>query len=411
MRQPVLAFITALMLGVAPQATADENPSPECGEALSRTVYQDVSKVRSGAVELDGILPALDEAAARCPGNEFALHYAAMAHFTKANLLNQEKASAEEVSSEVFKAFDDSQAYWTLYDRDQAETTNTGRGVKMLTVPIDESGDLRKDLTTVLLNLHFQKDQPHPFITADAPPAACSSAYFRDVLGTSSWRLNNPEHSAFAIAFARRLADACPMQRTGPDTFSARLLHKVLAGMQVDYAYDIVESDPETARRMAAEITAYRDAVLKPGETENYLWSEFDENRLADLEKKLPAVVTIPTETVDPLVSAGPVAVEDWFKAGADEGKVRDSIGQTFNAYVAVKGQQGFANAVSKMFGLALKAPDVTAASNQVYEVASSYDKGHWRSNDTKDVRLMKVMYEWLKDYEPKPAESATDSQ
>jgi DNA gyrase inhibitor GyrI len=103
--------------------------------------------------------------------------------------------------------------------------------------------------------------------------------------------------------------------------------------------------------------------------------------------------------------------VEDWFRARADEGKVRDSIGQTFNAYVAVKGQQGFANAVSKMFGLALKAPDVTAASNQVYEVASSYDKGHWRSNDTKDVRLMKVMYEWLKDYEPKPAESATDSQ
>ena len=183
--------------------------------------------------------------------------------------------------------------------------------------------------------------------------------------------------------------------------------------MSVAEAMAKAGDDPDTVRAIVERVKAFRDFVLENDETSNFYWRDYDASRLSDIENALPAVIDVPTETEDPLVSAGPVPVEQWFQEGADEMKVRESVGRTFDAYVAARGIQGFVSVMGKVFVVAKKSPDPKSAYNQLYQAAYWYgEKGSWRSADTKDVKIYTSAYKWLQDYET-PAEEtpSTDRQ
>ena len=140
--------------------------------------------------------------------------------------------------------------------------------------------------------------------------------------------------------------------------------------------------------------------VLKPGETTNYAWSDYEALQLKEVMALLPEHATIPTGTEDPLVSAGTVPVEEWFTEGADKAKMRASIGRTFNAYVAARGLGGFISAMGKMYVVAKNSPNPKAAYDELYNVAHAYNTGSWRSAETKDLTFSDAGYKWLKNLE-----------
>ena len=388
--------------GVAFAETAGEL---DCGEGLSETVFATVQDLRSGAATLDEMMPAFDGAAAQCSGNAFALHYGAMAHFTRAQELNKAQAGGAAIYDEIGKAFALSEAYWALPNRAQTFKLMNGYVLTDVAIPIKEASDLRTDLMRSLMSLHLKAGLSHPFITSETVPA-CTYATYWDVSVARDLLRQNPDLGAFTVGFAERIASACPLVETDRTT---ELLNSNVVAMQLDYAEDIAETDPDRTRDLVKRIRAYRDAILEPGETNNSSWYESDDMRLREIESRLSRIVSIPTEAIDPLVSAGSVPVGEWFLEGSDASDVQDSMGRTMDAYVSARGTVGFTSVIGKMYARTKSAPDPKLARQTVYRAAKAYDEGSWRSAETRETDVLDVVYKWLKDYEDKPA--ATDSQ
>ena len=176
------------------------------------------------------------------------------------------------------------------------------------------------------------------------------------------------------------------------------LLQESLMNMRMDYAEKIAGTDPDRTRELVAAIRTFRDAALKPGEAENYYWHDYDTSNLSRIESMLPAVVSIPTGKEDPLVSAGPLPQEDWFQESSPAVQVIESIGRTYDAYVAARGSDGFVSAMGKMYARTKTAPDPAAARQMLYRASRKYDEGTWRSADTKGLDIPDIAYTWLKD-------------
>ncbi|MEZ5947094.1 MAG: hypothetical protein R3C04_09650 [Hyphomonas sp.] len=331
------------------------------------------------------------------PGNAFALHYAAMAHYTQANELNTAQAGGAAIYTEVTKAFGYSQAYWALEDRNQTYPVDLTWRIENVGIPTEEPTNLRKDLTTSLLNFYAFAQVAHPFISGTEPPTACTdNVFYWDILAARGWFTEHPEGGTVALSLAERMAAPCPLKNKGG---GMELLQDPLLNLRLDYAEDIAATDEARTRELIAAIKTYRDAALKPGETENYYWHDYDASKLSRIEAMLPAIVSIPTGKEDPLVSAGPLPVEEWFLETSPLTQVNESIGQTYNAYVSANGSTGFVSAMGKMYALTRSAPDPAAARQILYQVSALYDDGRWRSADTKEADILDVAYKWLKDY------------
>ena len=403
----VLAMALMAVLLTGPGASAENNTALPCDETLSQTVYNVVQDLRAGRRQLDDTLPSFDGAATRCPKNAFALHYAALAHFTKAQALNQARAGGEAIMAELETAFRHSQSFWALDNRDQTFPVMSGYTVVDVEITYEEKSNFRQDLIKALLDLHVRASLSHPYIRETSVPASCGDAFYYDVLGARSWLRNNPAAGEAALALAGRLGEACPLS----DDFTPRLIHKNLTAMRLSRADTIAETDPDAARALLEKVRVFRGAMLGEGETSNYHWSEYDESRLKEVADKLPNIISIPTETEDPLISPGPVPVEDWFQPDTDPMKVREAMCRTLDAHVAARGLQGFVSAMGKIYAATIRAPDPAAAKLELYEAARSYDAGSWRSADTQDVEIFDSGYTWLKDSAPESTSEPTGSQ
>ncbi|MCA8900191.1 MAG: hypothetical protein KDA53_02970 [Hyphomonas sp.] len=391
-----LAVMAGLAMLAAGAATADTGEAADCGTARSQSIYNTVLSVRAQATTLEDGLKTFEAAAEQCPDNAWAQHYAAFGHYSHSGTLNEAKAGDEAVLSELSAAFQRSQAYWTLEDRHQEIHVKTAVGLSELAVPFSEVTTLRKEVITTLLNIHAFSGVSHGYITSTDTPEACTDNLFWDISAARGWYTDHRDGGHIAIPFAERLVAACPLlNKSG----GVDLAQEAVMNMRLTYAEAIVETDVERTRELVAAIKAYRDGVLKPGETHNYAWHDYDGSKLSRIEARLPAIVTIPTGKEDPLVSAGAVPAEEWFLETPASPKVRESIGQTMNAYVADKGSVAFASAVGKMFVLTKSAPDPAAARQTLYWTALSYDGGSWRTSDTVETEVYDVVYKWLKDY------------
>tara|TARA_R110002051_G_scaffold32562_9_gene73536 strand:+ start:30132 stop:31358 length:1227 start_codon:yes stop_codon:yes gene_type:complete len=391
---------------VAAPAHAEGEAGLDCGGGLVGSVLQAVKGVRSGQASLDDLLPAFDGAATRCPGNAYALHYATVAHLTKAQNLSAAQASADAIMSEIDKAFGFSQAFWALEDRDRKYTVAQGDVPVDMSLSYNEQSDLRESVISALLDMQLRAGKTHPYLSSDTAPESCGDVALQDVSAAASWFNQNRRYGHVVLPFAERVASACPNAEAATST--PRLVRRSLANLQLSRASDIVEEDPETARDLVNKVKAYRDSVLGPGETSNTSWSNHSVIILEEVEAKLPQPIVVPTETTDPLVSGGPVPAEDWFSGIADEAQVMESMGRTFDAYVSARGSPGFYSVLGKMFGATVHAPDRKAACNLIYRAASAYQQGKWRSAETADEAFPASTIAWLENWEPAPA---TDSQ
>ena len=402
MRLAGLAISLAVCMTPAFAASAETEPVIDCGAPLSSELHSFLGKVRGKQATLAQALTVYDNAATKCPENAFALHYAALAHLTQATELNKTPPiDVNAVLAEWHKAFDFSTAYWELENRDQSFRIVNGIGYDEVRLPYEETTRMRDDLVTGLLNFHARYNLPQAYISGETWPQACTDAIRMDVSAAFGWLINNKPGGDVALSFAEGLAALCPMAADN------KPLYKSLSLIQFSVAEAKVADDPEGTRAIVERIKTFRDFVLENGETSNFYWDDYEAGRLGRIETALPAVINVPTETADPLVSAGPVPVEKWFQDGADEMKVRESMGRTFNAYVAARGVQGFVSAMGKMFVVAKNSPDPKSAYQQLYQASYWYgDKGSWRSADTKDVEIFSGAYKWLKDYEDKPADA-----
>jgi hypothetical protein len=129
-----LGFVMAAI--IAAPASAEGQAELDCDGGLVGSLLQAVEDVRYKRANLDDLLPAFDGAAARCPDNTYALHYAAVAHLTRAQNLNASKAGAEAIMPEIEKAFSYSQAFWALEDRDRKYTVSRGASSLIWACPI-----------------------------------------------------------------------------------------------------------------------------------------------------------------------------------------------------------------------------------------------------------------------------------
>jgi hypothetical protein len=395
-----LGFVMAAI--IAAPASAEGQAELDCDGGLVGSLLQAVEDVRYKRANLDDLLPAFDGAAARCPDNTYALHYAAVAHLTRAQNLNASKAGAEAIMPEIEKAFSYSQAFWALEDRDRKYTVSRGGILVDMGLSYSEQSDLRQNVISSLLDMHVRAGKIHPYLSTEEGPETCGDVQYQDVSAAGSWFTRNGRFGHVAVPFAERMASACNM--TGQLSSTPNLARKSLANSQLSWARFIVEDDPETARDLIEKVKVYRDAVLGPGETTNYNWRDFNARTLAEVEKALPQPVVIPTDTLDPLVSAGPVPAEDWFSATADDAQVMESMGRTMDAYAAARGSSGFYSVIGKMFGATVHVPDRKAACNLIYRAAAAYQQGSWRSPETAGVEVPMSTIAWLENWEPAPA-------
>jgi len=396
LRSVIAATILAICAGPGALAEAPA-AATDCGPSLSESVFNTVADIRARKVTVRDKLGWLDAVAAQCSGNAFAQHYAAMAHFTQAQELNKPGAPAQPIWEEVQKAFAYSQAYWAIEDRDQKFGLFNGARMIEVPIPISEPTNMRKDAVTALLSLQATAGLAHPYVTDTSIPPACRDEYFWDVSAARSFQTSAPAYSAIALSFASRFDAACSrLEGMG----NHRNLQDSLAAMRLKHAKAVAANDPDTAFALVEKVEAFRDGVLKPGETTNYAWSDYEALQLKEVMALLPEHATIPTGTEDPLVSAGTVPVEEWFTEGADKAKMRASMGRTFNAYVAARGLGGFISAMGKMYVVAKNSPNPKAAYDELYNVAHAYNTGSWRSAETKDLTFSDAGYKWLKNLE-----------
>ncbi|MEZ6001452.1 hypothetical protein [Hyphomonas sp.] len=412
MRRLAKAGALGLIMSViiAAPANAQAQPELDCEGGLVGSLLKAVEDVRYRRAKLDDLLPAFDGAAARCPDNTYALHYAAVAHLTKAQTLNTEKAGADAIMPEIEKAFTYSQAFWALPDRDRKYTVAQNDFPVEKGLSYVEQSDLRTSLISSLLDMHVRAGKTHPYLSSEEAPETCGDVQNQDVSAAGSWFVRNEQFGHAAVPFAERLASACEM--TEPWSSIPNITLKSLANSQLIWARNIVEEDPETARDLVEKVKVFRDAVLEPGETSNSIWRDFNASDLEKVEKALPQPIIVPTDTLDPLVSPGPVPVEDWFSEAADDAKVMESMGRTMDAYVAARGRSGYNSVIAKMFGATVHTPDRKAACNLIYRAVAAYQQGSWRSEETADVEVPMSSAAWLENWEPPPAPTpATDSQ
>ena len=399
-----LGFVMAVI--IAAPTSAEGQPDLDCDGGLVASLLQAVEDVRYRRSRLEDVLPAFDGAATRCPENPYALHYAVVAHLTRAQDLNAAKAGADAIMPEIEKAFSYSQAFWALPDRNRKYTVAKGDFPVEMGLSYSEQSDLRTNLISSLLDMHVRAGKTHPYLSAEEGPETCGDVQYQDVSAAGSWFTRNGRFGHVAVPFAERMASACEMTEQLSST--PNLARKSLANSQLSWARDIVEEDPDTARELVDKVKAYRDATLKPGESTNYSWRDFNARTLAIVEDALPQPVVVPTDTLDPLVSAGPVPAEDWFSATADDAQVMESMGRTMDAYAAARGSSGFYSVLGKMFGATVHVSDRKAACNLIYRTAAAYQQGSWRSAETADMEVPISTIAWLENWEPAPA---TDSQ
>ena len=371
MKMFVASFVLALGMGVA--GVRADTPIG-CGDTLSEALYSKINKVRSGELKPAEELTNFNAAADACPTNPFALHYAGLVGTHVARVKNQQTPGAQDVFDMWSHAFALNQTFWALDDEDHSFVMADVVGVRL---SYEEKRDLREDLLIGLMEFCTKLNRSHPYVAETAPLQACPKSGFTDALAISEWLNNNFDKGEHAIRFLERLDRACEFNK---DT---RNMHKVISNVRLRYAEHIVETAPANAAALLVKVRAYRDAVLGPGETANYMWSQFRAADLNRVEAAIPERAAIPTDAVSPLVSAGLIPVENWFNGQADQNQVTESIGRTLNAYWVAEDPQGIVRAIGKMYAATKEAADPDAARIQLYNAISKYDRDQYRSTET----------------------------
>ncbi|MBR9806592.1 MAG: hypothetical protein GYB49_05150 [Alphaproteobacteria bacterium] len=262
---------------VSGQAMAESDEALDCGEALSRHVMVSVVEVSETPNRLYALLPLFDAAARKCPENDFAVHYAAAAHVTRALRMMEEEASNDAVMSEWYAAFDYSTAYWKMDEHNDMFEALNGADIVDVEVEEEQAVALRKDLVNGMLEFQAKYGITQPYIIGPDWPKSCHRGLTQDVRIAREWLDANPGGEGLALQFAEALGAACPMAQP---TWG---LHFELNSIRMAAARAVAESDPPTARAIAAKVEAYRDTVLASEKSRLY-WSKDRQTALDEIE-------------------------------------------------------------------------------------------------------------------------------
>ena len=380
----VASFVLALGLGAA---GAHADTPTDCGDALSQQLYFKIGKIRSGAIKPADEMASFDAAVDACPNNPFALHYAGLVGTHLARMKNQQTPGAQDVFDMWSVAFARNQTFWNLEDQDHSFVIGNYTGIEL---SYQEQRDLRKDLLIGLMEFYVKLNKPHPYVAESTPMQACPKSGFTDVLALSEWQITNPTGGDAVMTFIERMANACEFNS---DT---RYMYVAVNRIRLRHAEAVVASEPETARAILTRARAFRERVLKPGETVNYNWPSHLVETLAKVEHLLPNNATIPTDQESPLESAGAVPVKNWFNGQVEERQVTEAIGWTLNAYWVAEDPQGLVRGIGKMYKATTEAADPENAKTLLYNAISQYDRNRFRSSETAGKDVPGFMYEWL---------------
>lgn len=380
----VASFVLVLMVGMP--VTMADTPT-DCGDALSQQLYFEIGKIRSGTLKPADAMASFNAAVDACPYNPFALHYAGLVGTHLARAKNQQTPGAQDVFDMWSEAFARSQVFWNLEDQDHSFVIGHYTGVEL---SYQEKRDLRKDLLIGLMEFHTKLNKPHPYVAETAPMQACPTSGFTDVMALSEWHIANPTGGEAVMTFVERVANACEFNA---DT---RFMYVAVNRIRLRHAETVATSEPESARAILTRARAFRERVLKPGETVNYNWPSQQAEKLAKIEHLLPNKATIPTDQESPLVSAGAVPVKDWFNGQVEERQVTEAIGWTLNAYWVAEDPQGLVRGIGKMYKATTEAADPESAKTVLYNAISQYDRNRFRSLETAGKDVPGFMYEWL---------------
>lgn len=261
------AGMAMLVTGLVAPAMAQSGEALDCGEALSRNVMVSVVEVSETPNRLYALLPLFDAAARKCPDNDFAVHYAAAAHMTRALRMIDDQAGNDAVMSEWHAAFDYSTAFWKMEEHDDMFEAMNGTQIVDMEVTEEEAAALREDLVNGMLEFHAKYGIPQSYIAGPDWPASCHAGLAHDVRTARQWLDENPGGEGLALTFAEALGAACPVAQP---TWG---LHFELNTIRLKAARVVAESDPSSAQAIAAKVKTYRNAMLA-SESSHLYWSQ-----------------------------------------------------------------------------------------------------------------------------------------
>lgn len=271
--------LTACLLALTAGQPALSEPveSLGCGEDLSRAVLVNVIEVSDMPSHLAEALPRFDAAAASCPDNDFAVHYAAAGHLTRAFQLIDAQAGNEDVMTEWHTAFGYSTAYWQMDEHDDLFEAQDGTLLVDVEVTTEQASALREDLVRGMLEFQARYALPQPYIIGPDWPEACHDGLARDIRAARGWLDENPGGEGLVLQFAEKVAAVCPLEQPTRD------LHFSLNAIRLSAARAVASRDPQTARAIAKKVAAYRDIMLS-SESSRLYWSQDRQAALDEIE-------------------------------------------------------------------------------------------------------------------------------
>ncbi len=406
MRSRILCAFAAIVTGLASvPAIAQQEAALDCGDPTSELVDRLSFQFANGSVTFQEALEQTTAAADACPTNNFAQHFASLAWQAVLNdRSKQQGVQLNELTQIWLKAFSYNERLWAMplserlgsYAFRDIDSLIAGR---MRDFPLEQANETRESLVKWALIFHTKFGATAPYVSR-AAPAQCPEYVTTDSFALRAWGRDEPASAVDALAVLERYEAVCPMSQNFERRGRHRIFHTNLAHLRMTAAEHLAKSDAAQAHDLLQKVRAYRDHVLKFERVSSSDWSDFQQrDKLTEIEASLPLRKAVPTGAEDPLQSAGNLPVESWFDQSAPKEVVLESIGQTFNAYVAAEGYTAIVGAIGKSFAAAKESANPNEAFPLIYEAGKAYKDGSYRSLETKDATIFPVAYEWLKDY------------